>query len=126
MHVAAVPHAELGLQGAGESSAVVRARVEAARVRQRLRFRESTSNGGEISHCNGQAPARWLGAHAHIDTNARDYLRDAAGRLQLSARGFHRVLRIARTVADLDDQPNVAVAHVGEALRYRPAAVETL
>ena len=125
VHVAAVPHAELGLQGAGESSAVVRARVEAARTRQRLRFRGTTSSAAEISHCNGQAPARWLAAHAHIDRNAGEYLRDAAGRLQLSARGFHRVLRIARTVADLDNQPNVAVAHVGEALRYRPAAVAT-
>lgn len=120
VHVSAVPPAHLGLHGAGETSPTVRSRVEAARARQRDRFSTGARSGGDTARCNGQAPARWLATNARATGDAREYLRDAAARLQLSARGFHRVLRIARTIADLDDGADVTAAHMAEALRYRP------
>ena len=121
VHVAAVPPAELGLHGAGESSAVVRTRVEAARRAQRVRYRMCRSDSVAGITTNSQASGRWLAANARIGRDARDYVRAAADRLQLSARGYHRVLRVARTVADLDGSTEVGRSHVAEALRYRPA-----
>lgn len=69
-------------------------------------------------------PGRWLDAHAGIDAGARHLLESAADRLHLSARAFHRVLRVARTIADLEGSPGVQSAHVAEAIGYRPRGVE--
>lgn len=106
---------DLGRSGGGDSSAVVRARVVAARARQRTRYASLpgvTTNGG--------APARWLERHGAVTPDARRMLLDAADRLGLSARGYHRVLRVARTIADLDADSRIEAAAVAEALRYRP------
>jgi magnesium chelatase family protein len=101
----------------GETSAAVRARVEAARAAQRLRYR--AVRGVE---CNAHAGGRWLDAQGAISTHAAALLIAAANRLALSARGYHRVLKVARTIADLDAAECIGEGQVAEALRYRPAA----
>ncbi|HET9010783.1 MAG TPA: YifB family Mg chelatase-like AAA ATPase [Gemmatimonadaceae bacterium] len=109
--VPAVPLAELAARG-GESSAAVRRRVEAARALQRARY----GSAG----CNARAPGRWLEVHGAVEPTARQLLATAGERLHLSARAFHRVLRVARTIADVEGARTVTVAHMAEALAYRP------
>jgi magnesium chelatase family protein len=114
VRLSAVPLRELGKREGGESSAAVRARVETARARQRERYR-----GVPRVRCNAHVAGRWLDTRTPIDSDARDLLASAAERSGLSARAYHRVLKVARTIADLDDATTVAWPHVAEALRYR-------
>ncbi|HEY0970595.1 MAG TPA: ATP-binding protein, partial [Gemmatimonadales bacterium] len=113
--VSAVPVRELSAHSRGEPSAAVRARVELARERQRARY---AGLAGTIT--NGRVPGRWLLAESPVDSDARELLASAAERLGLSARAYHRVLRVARTVADLAGEAAVTATAVAEALRYRP------
>ena len=115
VRLSAVPLRDLGRREGGESSAAVRARVEMARARQRERYR-----GVPRVRCNAHAAGRWLDIRTPVDDDARDLLASAAERSGLSARAYHRVLKVARTIADLDDATAVAWTHVAEALRYRP------
>lgn len=112
-----LPLAALGDRARGEGSAAIRARVEHARARQRLRF-------GDPLACNARAPGRWLEAHGGLTVAGRSLLTTAGERLALSARGFHRVLRVARTIADLEGDAEIAPPHVAEALGYRPRGIE--
>ena len=114
--VKAVPVAQLGEREARDCSAAVRSRVEHARGRQRERYR--AMNGLEV---NGRAPGRWLQTMTPIESEARQLLATAAENLGLSARAYYRVLRVARTIADLEDDDIVRPPYVAEALRYRPA-----
>ncbi len=118
MHVTvgAVSLRALGGRSEEERSATVRERVESARERQRERYRSLA--GTDV---NARAPGRWLDAHGGVQVRARERLTLAAERLALSARAYHRVLRVARTVADLDGEEAVGEQAVLEALRYRPA-----
>ena len=70
--------------------------------------------------CNAHASGRWLLANGGIDRDASTLLTSAMESLKLSARGYHRVLRVARTIADLEGGTGVGTQHVAEALRYRP------
>jgi magnesium chelatase family protein len=119
LHVAvrAVPVRQLAACEEREASASVRQRVERARDRQRSRYRLL---GGSIT--NGRAPARALKSSAPIEDEARELLASAAEQLGISARAYHRVLRVARTISDLADDDVVRAAHVAEALRFRPLA----
>ena len=112
-----LPLSSLGDRARGEGSAEIRARVEHARARQRLRY-------GDALGSNARAPGRWLESHGSLTRPARTLLTTAGERLALSARGFHRVLRVARTIADLQGDAEVAPSHVAEALGYRPRGVE--
>jgi magnesium chelatase family protein len=118
MHVTvgAVDVRTLGSLSGGDSSHTVRARVEAAREVQRNRF----ATLRRVS-CNAHVAGRWLDARTAILPAARELLTIAAERLGLSARGYHRVLKVARTIADLDAAPTITESQVAEALRYRPA-----
>jgi magnesium chelatase family protein len=124
VHVQRVPPAALAQASTSptERSAIVRARVQAARERQRLRYAHTTPGVHPIALTNASAPARLIAPAARLEPEARALLVRAADRLTLSARAYHRVLRVARTIADLDDVDTVTVRHVGEALRYRPVA----
>jgi magnesium chelatase family protein len=107
--VPAVPQEELTRQAAGESSAQVRARVERARAVQLARQGKQNSELG----------ARELDCHCRADPAAQGLLKNAIGRLNLSARAYHRVLRLARSIADLAGEDTIGVAHVAEAVQYR-------
>jgi magnesium chelatase family protein len=99
-----------------ESSAGIRSRVCNARARQRARYARMPGVG-----CNAHVAGRWIDAHGGVTAAARSLLHRAADGLALSARGYHRVLKVARTIADLDESATVSDAHVSEALRYRQA-----
>jgi magnesium chelatase family protein len=99
----------------GETSAAIRERVEASRAVQRSRYARLSG-----VRCNADAPGRWLSMHAGLDTPARELLTEAMEALNFSARGYHRALRVARTVADLAGCAGVNEGHVAEAIGYRP------
>ncbi len=113
VEVLAVPPSELARAPTGEASPVVAGRVLAARERQRAR------HGTDGPRCNAQAGGVWLEERLRLDAVAKTLLEQAAERLGLSARGFARTLRVARTIADLAGSEAVGRPHVAEALAYR-------
>jgi magnesium chelatase family protein len=117
MHVTlgAVSPAALNGVADGESSSTIRARVEASRRIQRERY---ASLAGV--QCNAHASGRWLLANGGIDHGARSLLTSAMESLKLSARGYHRVLRVARTIADLAGSGEVEAQQLADAFRYKP------
>jgi magnesium chelatase family protein len=113
----AVPPAELSAAPRGEASAAVAARVARARAIQRARY---AALGAAIA-LNAEADGGVLEAVATPDAAGRALLDRAAEKLRLSARGYHRVMRLARTIADLDGATPVGRAHIAEAVSYRRA-----
>jgi magnesium chelatase family protein len=109
--VAAVPPADLLAQPQGEASAVVAERVAQAQARQIAR--QGTPNAA--------LDAGQLEVHCPLDEAASRFLQQAAARLGWSGRGLHRVIKVARTVADLAGAERIAVAHLAEAMQYRRA-----
>jgi magnesium chelatase family protein len=116
IEVPAVSAADLVLPPPTEGSAEVRARVTAARERQRARF---AALGARGVRTNAECSGRLLEEVAMPEEAGVALLRQASEALALSARGFHRTLRVARTLADLDGVDKVARVHVAEALSYR-------
>ncbi len=115
VEVPRVEYEKLTDHRAGETSADVRARVLAARERQARRFAGSprTTTNAEM----GPAEVR---RYCDLEASAQPLMRAAAQRLQLSARAFHRVLKVARTIADLAGAETIGAPHLAEALQYRP------
>ena len=117
VEVPAVAAADLSLPPPTEDSAAVAARVTAARELQTWRFAERESEPRPRS--NAEADGGLLEEIAAPDAEGRALLTQAAEKLRLSARGYHRVLRVARTIADLDASAEVRRPHIAEALSYR-------
>jgi magnesium chelatase family protein len=119
IEVPAVTAADLILPPPAEGSAEVALRVAAARDIQRARY---AALGLPQIRTNAEAPAAVLEEIAQPDSQGLKLLRDAAETMRLSARGYHRVLRIARTLADLDGAEKIGRLHLAEALSYRALA----
>ncbi|MDO5641112.1 MAG: YifB family Mg chelatase-like AAA ATPase [Paracoccus sp. (in: a-proteobacteria)] len=117
IEVPAVALADLDLPAGGESSAVVAGRVARARDRQRDRFARLAPGSGACA--NADAPPALLDQIAAPDAEGRALILEAGDRLGLSARGYHRILRVARTIADLDEAETIAPHHLAEAISYR-------
>jgi magnesium chelatase family protein len=116
IEVPAVAAADLVLPPPLEGSAEVRVRVIAAREHQRARL---SARGIRTARTNAEVSGRLLEEIAMPDTGGLALLRQASEALALSARGFHRTLKVARTLADLDGADTVGRIHVAEALSYR-------
>ena len=121
--VPAVSPADLSLPPARETSAQVAARVTRVRGMQRERY--EVLHAGDSVCTNSQADGDLLEKVAAPDAAGRQLLTEAAERLRLSTRGHHRVLRVARTLADMDASDAVKRVHVAEALSYRRIAVSS-
>ena len=113
MEVPAVPYQDLLQDAQAEPSAEIRRRVSRARDLQSQRFARSRI------FCNAQMGSRHIRTHCRIDDACRCLLEAAIDKLGLSARAFNRVLKIARTIADLQGAADIGVAHVSEAIQYR-------
>jgi magnesium chelatase family protein len=117
LEVARVPIAKLAALDSGESSRLIRQRVEAARVLQAARF---APLGKPTLLVNGDMGPTEVQQFCGLDEAGRALMRSAAAQMGLSARGYHRVLKLARTIADLAGEEGVQVSHLAEALQYRP------
>lgn len=112
--VTVVPFKELSQMQPGEPSAVIRERVIKARQIQDERFRNDKG-----VYCNAQMSEKMIHLYAEPDNASLDMLRMAMERLSLSARAYSRILKVARTIADLEDSENVQSHHIAEAIGYR-------
>jgi magnesium chelatase family protein len=116
VEVPPVAYTDLDLPASGDTSATVAARVTAARNRQSLRFKDHPT-----ARVNADLEGALLDETASPDAEGRALLAKVADRFGLSARGYHRVLRVARTIADLDGSAEVRYPHIAEAVSYRLA-----
>ena len=115
-----VEYEKLADERLGEPSAQVRERVEAARERQRARFAASTVVGRPSLNCNADMQPADVRVHCQVNETGKSLLKAAMSQLQLSARAYHRVLKLARTIADLSGSETVQPPHLAEAIQYRP------
>ena len=109
----------------GEPSETVRSRVEAARERQRQRFQSGEAQSlGKIRvaelTCNADMRPAEIRKYCSLDDPCRALMKTAMAQLQLSARAYHRILKLARTIADLAGSASITSVHLAEALQYRP------
>ncbi len=122
IEVPRLEYEKLSTDRMGEPSAVIRQRVEAARQRQRERFAalRSTGNSSHAVLCNADMRITEIRQFCKLDETGQTLLRSAMSRLNLSARAYHRVLKLARTIADLAGSESIRPEHLAEALQYRP------
>lgn len=113
VEVPAVPYKDLMGESGAESSKDIRKRVAAARALQSQRFYRTKI------YCNAQMSSRHIKKYCQVDDASATLLETAVDKLGLSARAYNRILKIARTIADLEGQPDIRVDHVSEAIQYR-------
>ena len=112
----------------GEPSSAIRARVEAARAVQRDRLAKplpedtlsAQRNGSLLNKSNADMGPAEVREYCKLDEAGKALVKAAMTQLQLSARAFHRILKLARTIADLDGSDTIKTHHLAEALQYRP------
>jgi len=114
VEVTPVPFSELSSQATGEDSSVIRDRVIAAREIQTQRFKEQTG-----IYCNAQMTSKLLKEICVIDKVGQNLLKTAMEKLNLSARAYDRILKVARTIADLSQSENIKSEYLAEAIQYR-------
>ena len=114
IEITPVPFKDISRPTQGESSADIRKRVIAARQIQEQRFKEHKG-----IHCNAQMTERMIHQYAEPDEAGINLLRTAMERLNLSARAYNRILKVARTIADIEASPDVQPRHLAEAISYR-------
>ena len=112
--ISAIPFNELSKAQPGEPSAKIRERVIAARAIQTERYKDVPG-----IHCNAQMTEKMIHEYAEPDDESLDLLREAMQRLSLSARAYSRILKVARTIADLAHEEKVSAMHIAEAIGYR-------
>ena len=110
-----VEYEKLSDKRLGETSQAIRARVEAARKRQRERFRDVQG----VS-CNAEMRPAEIRDHCDLDAAGQSLIKAAMRQLNLSARAYHRILKLSRTIADLAGSERIEAAHLAEAVQYRP------
>jgi len=115
IEVPRVDYQKLSSDRLGESSAEIRQRVESARQVQRERFTESSSIA-----CNADMRIAEVRKFCKLDETSDSLMRSAMSQMNLSARAYHRILKLARTIADLSGSETIQPPHLAEALQYRP------
>ncbi len=113
IEVPAVPYSELSHARRGKSSTTIRKRVIRARKIQEQRFKDLSI------HCNSQMSSKELRFFCKLSEENRSFLEAVASKLALSARAFHRIIKIGRTIADLEESTTLTMAHLSEAVQYR-------
>ena len=109
VEVPAVKYKEMAGDSTGESSEKIRARVEQARLIQRGRF----------GHANARMSPKEIKEHCRLDDESAELLKMAMTELNLSARAYDRILKVSRTIADLDRSERIQSQHISEAIQYR-------
>ena len=113
VEVPALDYEELSRRSSAERSADIKKRVNAAREIQRRRF------GGDGTMCNAHIGSREMSEICALDAEGEALMHAAFDSMRLSARSYDRILRVARTIADLDEQKNISAEHIAEAIQYR-------
>ncbi|HZA38812.1 MAG TPA: YifB family Mg chelatase-like AAA ATPase, partial [Candidatus Baltobacteraceae bacterium] len=114
IEVPAVEYRDVASERAEESSTAIRGRIMQTRERQRERFQ----NDSKVT-CNARMATRHLKQHCKLSQDSQDLIRVAMNELNLSARAYDRILKVSRTIADLDEKTDIAPEHVSEAIQYR-------
>ena len=112
-----VPFEDLTGQEKGEPSASIRQRVVAARERQRLRF------GADSTKTNARMSVQEIDAYCPLNSRCQGIMEQAFRRMDLSARAYQRIRKVARTIADLDGSSEIQEKHLTEAIRYRRLSI---
>ena len=113
VEVPSVKFKDLASQSGGEPSESIRNRVKSSRERQKNRFQSKTI------FCNAQMGPRQIKKYCSLSPDSQSLLEQAMEYLGLSARAYHRILKISRTIADLENMENIGPHHVSEAIQYR-------
>ena len=108
-----MPYKDLKSEDVGERSETIRDRVLAARLRQQKRFEK------DGIYTNGQMKAKHLKKYCKLSTEAHNLFESAVQKLALSARAYSRVLRVSRTIADMEGSADITLHHLSEAIQYR-------